>query len=64
MKTYQLTDTSHQIITYKCIVKANSKEEAIKKARIGKIAAEGMAAASKELAEEAQNTERVEVKEE
>jgi hypothetical protein len=41
-----------------------AKEEAIKKARIDKIAAEGMAAASKELAEEAQNTERVEVKEE
>ena len=32
MKTYQLTDTSHQIITYKCIVKANSEEEAIKNA--------------------------------
>ena len=41
-----------------------AKEDAIKKARIGKIAAEGMAAASKELAEEAQNTEGVEVKEE
>ena len=41
-----------------------AKEEAIKKARIDKIAAEGMAAASKELAEEAQNTKRVEVKEE
>jgi hypothetical protein len=41
-----------------------AKEEAINKARIDKIAAEGMAAASKELAEEAQNTERVEVKEE
>ena len=40
------------------------KEAAIKKDRIDKIAAEGMAAASKELAEEAQNTERVEVKEE
>ena len=33
------------------------KEAAIKKDRIDKIAAEGMAAASKELAEEAQNTE-------
>ena len=32
MKTYQLTDTSHHIITYKCIVKANSEEEAIKNA--------------------------------
>ena len=32
MLGYQLTDTSHQIITYKCIAKANSKEEAIKKA--------------------------------
>ena len=41
-----------------------TKEAAIKKNRIDKIAAEGMAAASKELAEEAQNTERVEVKEE
>tara|TARA_B100000953_G_scaffold270231_1_gene240391 strand:- start:135 stop:647 length:513 start_codon:yes stop_codon:yes gene_type:complete len=40
-----------------------AKEEAIKKARIDKIAAEGMAAANKELAEEAQNTEGVEVKE-
>ena len=33
------------------------KEAAIKKDRIDKIAAEGMAAASKELAEEAQNTD-------
>jgi len=41
-----------------------AKEEAIKKARIDKIASEGMAAANKELAEEAQNTEGVEVKEE
>jgi hypothetical protein len=41
-----------------------AKEEAIKKARIDKIAAEGMAAANKELAEESQNTEEVEVKEE
>ena len=41
-----------------------AKEEAIKKARIDKIAAEGMAAANKELAEEAQNTKGVEVKEE
>jgi len=38
------------------------KEAAIKKDRIDKIAAEGMAAASKELAEEAQNTKGVEVK--
>jgi hypothetical protein len=41
-----------------------AKEDAIKKARIDKIAAEGMAAANKELAEEAQNTKEVEVKEE
>ena len=40
-----------------------AKEEAIKKARIDKIAAEGMAAANKELAEEAQNSEGGECKE-
>ena len=39
-----------------------TKEEVIKKDRIDKIAAEGMAAASKELAEEAQNTEGLDIK--
>ena len=38
------------------------KEAAIKKDHIDKITAEGIAAASKELAEEAQNTEGAEVK--
>ena len=32
MKTYKLIDTSHQIITYECIIKANSKKEALNKA--------------------------------
>jgi|TARA_B110000977_G_C10734186_1_gene360280 hypothetical protein len=33
MKIYKLQNTSHQIITYVCIVKANSKKEATNKAR-------------------------------
>jgi len=41
-----------------------AKEDTIKKVHIDNITAEGMAAASKELAEEAQNTEGVEVKDE
>jgi len=32
MKTYKLKDTSHEIITYQCVVKANSKKEALDKA--------------------------------
>jgi len=41
-----------------------AKENTIKKVHIDNITAEGMAAASKELAEEAQNTEGVEIKDE
>ena len=40
------------------------KEDTIKKAHIDNLTAEGMAAASKEIAEEAKNTEGVEVKDE
>ena len=32
MKTYKLKDTSHEIITYQCVIKANSKKEALDKA--------------------------------
>ena len=32
MKTYKITDTSHQIIYYECTVEANSEKEAIAKA--------------------------------
>jgi len=41
-----------------------AKEDTIKKVHIDNITAEGMAAASKELAEEAQNTKGAEVKDE
>ncbi len=32
MNKYKLIDTSHQIITYECVVEANSQDEAIKNA--------------------------------